>query len=752
MAEDNNGDPPPVQPPDQKKSLEVTGVEEEEENDSPIEQVRMTVSTKDDPTQSVLTFRTWTLGLAACIILAFVDVFFSFRNNQLWVDQVAAQIVTLPLGKLMAATLPNKNIGIPGTKWSFSLNPGPFSLKEHVLITIFATCGANGVYALHIVSSVKVFYKRPFNPLVAFILSQTTMFLGYGWAGMWRKVLVDSPYMWWPENLLQVSLYRTFHEKDRRPKGAQTRLQFFLAMFIISFAYYIVPGYFFPTISCISIACLIWKNSVLAQQIGSGVSGLGIGSFALDWNTVVAFLGNPIATPAFAIINLMVGFFLIVYVIIPIAYWTNTYEAKKFPFHSTLTFDSHGQKYNISRVLNKEFEFDKDGYYNYSKLYMSILFAMSYGMNFATLTATITHVFLFYSGTIWELTIKTATTLKGRVGDIHTRLMKKNYKAVPGWWFHGLLIVVFGLSLFACEGFDRQLQLPWWGLVLAMVLAFTFTLPIGLIQATTNQQPGLNVVTEMIIGYLYPGRPLANVAFKTYGYISMAQAMAFLKDLKIGHYMKIPPKSMFLVQVIGTLVSTSVQFVTTWWLLTSIANICHPSLLPEGSPWTCPGDTVFYQASIIWGVIGPKKMFTKEGIYPQLNYFFILGAVAPIPFWLLSKKYPEKKWLALINMPILLGATSNMPPARSIDYIMYGSVGIFFNVYIYRKYRAWWGKHAYVLGAAMNAGIAFMGILLFVALQYQNISIDWWGNAGDHCPLAKCPTSPGIHVDGCPAF
>ena len=63
------------------------------------------------------------------------------------------------------------------------------------------------------------------------------------------------------------------------------------------------------------------------------------------------------------------------------------------------------------------------------------------------------------------------------------------------------------------------------------------------------QQPGLNVITELIIGFIYPGKPLANVAFKTYGYISMSQALTFLSDFKLGHYMKIPPRSMFLVQV-----------------------------------------------------------------------------------------------------------------------------------------------------------------------------------------------------------
>lgn len=63
------------------------------------------------------------------------------------------------------------------------------------------------------------------------------------------------------------------------------------------------------------------------------------------------------------------------------------------------------------------------------------------------------------------------------------------------------------------------------------------------------QTPGLNIITEYIMGIILPGRPIANVCFKTYGYMSMAQAVSFLSDFKLGHYMKIPPRSMFLVQV-----------------------------------------------------------------------------------------------------------------------------------------------------------------------------------------------------------
>ncbi|KAK7320299.1 hypothetical protein VNO77_29643 [Canavalia gladiata] len=737
-----------------QQESKLSETDENEENDSPIEQVRLTVPITDDPSQPALTFRTWTLGIASCIILSFVNQFFGYRNNPLSVTSVSAQILSLPLGKMMAATLPTKSISIPFTKWSFSLNPGPFTLKEHALITIFASAGSSGVYAINIITIVKAFYHREIHPLAAFLLAVSTQMLGYGWAGIFRRFLVDSPYMWWPSNLVQVSLFRAFHEKERRPKGGNTRLQFFFLVFVSSFAYYIVPGYLFGAISTISFVCYIWKDSILAQQIGSGVHGLGIGSFGIDWNTVAGFLGSPLAVPGFAIINILVGFVLFLYVLIPVAYWNNIYDAKKFPLISSHSFDSTGADYNVTRILNAEsFDIDMDSYNNYSKLYLSITFAYEYGLSFATLTATISHVVLFHGKTIYQMWKKTTSALKGEFSDVHTRLMKKNYEQVPEWWFFSILVIMVIVALITCEGFGKQLQLPWWGVLFSLAIALVFTLPVGVIQATTNMQTGLNVITELIIGYLYPGKPLANIAFKTYGYISMSQALAFLGDFKLGHYMKIPPKSMFIVQLVGTMVASAVYFGTGWWLLTSIEHICDSSKLPAGSPWTCPGDDVFYNASIIWGVVGPQRMFTKDGIYPGMNWFFLIGLLAPVPVWILARKFPNHKWIELINMPVIIGGAGGIPPARSVNYITWGIVGVFFNFYIYNKFKAWWARHTYILSAALDAGVAFMGVLVYFALQSYNIEGPaWWGLEADHCPLAKCPSAPGVVTAGCPTL
>ena len=145
-----------------------------EKDQSPIEEVALTVPITDDPSIPVVTFRMWTLGLLSCVVLSVLNQFFWFRTEPLSITAVSAQIAVLPLGRFMAATLPTRKMRFPGTNWEFSLNPGPFNMKEHVLITIFANAGAGSVYAIHIVTVVKIFYKKTLNFAVAFVIVATT--------------------------------------------------------------------------------------------------------------------------------------------------------------------------------------------------------------------------------------------------------------------------------------------------------------------------------------------------------------------------------------------------------------------------------------------------------------------------------------------------------------------------------------------------------------------------------------------------
>jgi hypothetical protein len=94
-------------------------------------------------------------------------------------------------------------------------------------------------------------------------------------------------------------------------------------------------------------------------------------------------------------------------------------------------------------------------------------------------------------------------------------------------------VISFVFGVIAIEVWPTQM--PVWALVLALLIgefflppctygtasntplinpAFVYIIPIGMIQAITNQQVGLNVITELIIGYALPGRPVAMMMFK----------------------------------------------------------------------------------------------------------------------------------------------------------------------------------------------------------------------------------------------
>ncbi|KAF0902402.1 hypothetical protein E2562_016238, partial [Oryza meyeriana var. granulata] len=428
---------------------------EKEQTNSPVEQVALTVPVGDEPETPVLTFRMWVLGTASCAVLSFLNQFFWYRKEPLTITAISAQIAVLPLGRLMAAVLPER-VFFRGRQWEFTLNPGLFNVKEHVLITIFANSGAGTVYAIHLITAVRVFYGKHISFFICLLVVLTTQMLGFGWAGIFRRYLVEPASMWWPSNLVQVSLFSALHEKEAQRKGGLTRNQFFLVAFICSFAYYIFPGYLFQMLTSLSWICWVFPHSVLAQQLGSGLRGLGVGAIGLDWSTVSSYLGSPLASPWFAIVNVAVGFFIIMYIITPIAYWFNFYKARNFPIFSDGLFTSTGQ--NTSLLV-------------------------TYGVGFATLAATIVHALLFHGSEIWLLS---KSAFQEKRMDIHTKLMKR-YKQVPEWWFICILIANIATAIFACEYYSEELQLPWWGVLLACTIAFLFTLPIGIIKATTNQ-------------------------------------------------------------------------------------------------------------------------------------------------------------------------------------------------------------------------------------------------------------------------
>lgn len=175
-----------------------------------------------------------------------------------------------------------------------------------------------------------------------------------------------------------------------------TRIQFFLIVLVTSFAYYILPGYLFTMITSISWVCWLSPKSVLVNQLGSGEQGLGIGAIGIDWATISSYLGSPLASPLFATVNVAIGFVVVMYVVTPICYWLNLYNAKTFPIFSSGLFMGNGSSYDVLSIIDNKFHLDRDIYAKTGPIHMSTFFAIIYyGLGFATLSATIVHVLLF---------------------------------------------------------------------------------------------------------------------------------------------------------------------------------------------------------------------------------------------------------------------------------------------------------------------------------------------------------------------
>lgn len=64
--------------------------------------------------------------------------------------------------------------------------------------------------------------------------------------------------------------------------------------------------------------------------------------------------------------------------------------------------------------------------------------------------------------------------------------------------------------------------------------------------------------------------------FKAYGYVTTAHALEFVNDLKLAHYVKIPPRHTFWAQVVATLVSALVCTGVLNFQLRNVVDICEP--------------------------------------------------------------------------------------------------------------------------------------------------------------------------------
>lgn len=702
-------------------ATEATMDDYADEEDSPYEEVRASVSNTDDPDMPVNTLRMWTIGLLLTVLGAGMNTFFIFRNPFRLIVSYAILLIAFPIGRLAAYSLPIRRWKLP--KWLgglyFSLNPGPFNIKEHVCIYMMANAAIYPTYAMNTIVTIEHYYNIHWGTGFNLCLALSTQITGFGYAGIFRRLLIWPASLIWPATLVTSTLLNTLHAEEdfRSPSSGISRYKWFLWVGGAAFVWHWLPGYLFQGLSYFSFICWFAPNNLIVNQLFGTQRGLGLSVLTFDW-TQISWVGSPLMIPWWAEVHIFLGFALFWWVVQPIMYYTNSFWMAYMPMGQASTYDRFGNVYNVSRVLTPDITLNLTAYEEYSQLYLSPSYVAFYLVTFAISTCILTHTALYHGKTLWN----SFRNIDPEEEDIHAKLMKA-YPEVPTLWYWGVVVVFFVVACAAVQAWPTKV--PVYSLFLALALPAVYMLPAGLIFAVTGQALSLNVLAQIIPGSLLPGNPIANMVFKCYAIETLYSAQLFTQDLKLGHYIKVPPRTTFLVQLIASFISVITQVGVKNWIFSVVPDMCSPT---QKDSLTCPRNLVYFNASAIWGLVGPSQLFGPGAPYNVFLWALLAGAIAPFPLWYYQRRVPNTR-LKYINLPVMLNGPSAAPPAMGINYISFFVVGFVFQRLIRKRNFQWWSKYNYITSAALDAGTTISVLVIFLAVQlHQSEDLQWWGN------------------------
>lgn len=133
---------------------------------------------------------------------------------------------------------------------------------------------------------------------------------------------------------------------------------------------------------------------------------------------------------------------------------------------------------------------------------MPVTYVAVYSTAFCMSTAVLVHTALFHGKSI----LRKLRNVRNEAEDIHAKLMR-NYPEVPDWWYLCYLLSFFAIAIVCIEIYDTDL--PVWGLIISLILGAIYVLPGGFIFAMTSQEISINLLAELIPGFLFIGKPVA---------------------------------------------------------------------------------------------------------------------------------------------------------------------------------------------------------------------------------------------------
>ncbi|KAJ1025135.1 hypothetical protein NDA16_002641 [Ustilago loliicola] len=128
------------------------------------------------------------------IVIPGVNQLLSYRYPTVTITSFVAQLLAYPMGCFMAKVLPTKVFKTP--LGSFTLNPGPFNVKEHTVITVMSNVTYQRAYASNVSAVQRITYGFDWGFGYIILLTLSSQLIGFSMAGFFRRWLV------WPAAMI----------------------------------------------------------------------------------------------------------------------------------------------------------------------------------------------------------------------------------------------------------------------------------------------------------------------------------------------------------------------------------------------------------------------------------------------------------------------------------------------------------------------------------------------------------------------
>ncbi|CAG9936221.1 unnamed protein product [Clonostachys rosea f. rosea IK726] len=701
--------------------------------------VRRVVSFTDDPELPTLTFRYFVLTILFVIPGAFLSMMSHYRTTYAPYSVFFVQIASSYAGVWLHQILPAWNIKVPFTPWVFNLNPGPFSVKEHVLITISAASGATYNLGYTPVSMAELYFGQRINPAIAIFFMWGIVWTGYSFAAIGRQFLIYDPQYPWFTSLCQTALFET-QKKQRQNPTALSRRQtkvFFIALLAMTL-WQFLPEFIFPMLGSLSFLCWVAPNNAIANFIGGGFGGMGFLNLSLDWSTISNLNGTTslFLTPWWTQVCTFLGFATSCWILLPAAKFGGLGQWHH-KLMSNRLFLVNGTTYPINDVLTSDAKFNETAYAEIGVPYVSTHVLWSMFFDYASYTSAISWMAIFGYKQIRSSLLKfheRATKKDAKISeqyDDQLSILQRSYEEVPFLWF----AILFGVSFIALVTIvaTGNLYIPIWTYFVAVGTGAVVVVPLGWLYALSNFQLPIGTTNELLYGLMVNAvnghkNPTGASVYGSIAGNAWYRAQLNLQDMKIGHYMHIPPKAVFFSQVFGSFLGIPVNYAVIRWVLDTKFDYLTGEKEDPTHQWTAQSLASNLTMSVQYVLIGPRRLFQTH-IYKIIPYGFLVGAVAPVIFFILNRYFPQAKF-RLWNTTIYFSAMSTFYGNISTGYFSSFVGGFVVMFWAYRYRYEMWARWNYILAAAFDAGFNFNMLLIFLFFGAGKIinMPHWWGN------------------------